>query len=119
MMGADDEQIAKARSKAKGQISFYGSTPAYRVVLDHMGVGDLHPELNRLSKQGKWLEMMALVTDDMLDAIGVSGTPAELGAKLVARNGSFADRTMVTLYDETGDPDALADLVGAVRDAAG
>jgi probable F420-dependent oxidoreductase len=118
MMGANDEQIARARSKAKGQISFYGSTPAYRVVLDHMGVGDLQPELNRLSKQGKWLEMMGLVSEDMLDAIGVSGTPAEVGAKLAARNAPFADRTMLTLYDETGDPDALADVVRAVREAA-
>jgi probable F420-dependent oxidoreductase len=118
MMGANDEQIAKARSKAKGQISFYGSTPAYRVVLDHMGVGDLQPELNRLSKQGKWLDMMKLVSDDMVDAIGVSGTPAELGAKLVARNNPFADRTMLTLYDETGDPDAVADLVRGIREAS-
>jgi len=118
MMGASDEQVATARAKARGQISFYGSTPAYQVVLDHMGVGDLHPELNRLSKQGKWLDMMKLVSDDMLDAIGVSGTPAELGAKLVARNASFADRTMLTLYDETGDPEAVADLVRAIRAAA-
>jgi probable F420-dependent oxidoreductase len=117
MMGSDDEQIRQARSKARGQISFYGSTPAYALVLDHMGVGDLHPELNRLSKQGKWLDMMALVTDDMLDAIGVSGTPAEVGAKLVARNRAFADRTMLTLYDETGDPDAVAELVRAFREA--
>jgi len=117
MMGADDAQIAKARDKARGQISFYGSTPAYRVVLDHMGVGDLHPEWNRLSKQGKWLEMMALVSDDMLDAIGVSGTPSDVGAGLAARNAGFADRTMLTLYDETGDPDALDDLVRAAREA--
>ena len=117
MMGASDEQIATARSKAKGQISFYGSTPAYKVVLDHMGVGDLQPALNRLSKQGKWSEMMALVTDDMLDRIGVSGTPAEVGAKLVARNRGFADRTVITLYDETGDAGAVAELVRAMRDA--
>jgi len=117
MVGAGDEQIRTARNKAKGQISFYGSTPAYKGVLDHMGVGDLQPELNRLSKQGKWLEMMGLVTDDMLDRIGVSGTPAAVGAKLVARNRAFADRTMITMYDETGDPDAVADLIRAMREA--
>jgi probable F420-dependent oxidoreductase len=118
MIGANDEQIQKARSKARGQISFYGSTPAYRIVLDHMGVGDLHPELNRLSKQGKWLEMMGLVSDEMLDEIGVSGTPAEAGARLAARNGPFADRTMLTLYDETRDPEAVPDLVRALRAAS-
>jgi probable F420-dependent oxidoreductase len=118
MVGGDDEQIATARNKARGQISFYGSTPAYQVVLDHMGVGAIHPELNRLSKQGKWIDMMKLVSDDMLDQIGVSGTPAEVGARLAARNGGFADRTMLTMYDETGDPDAITDLIAALRGAA-
>jgi probable F420-dependent oxidoreductase len=117
MMGSNDEQIQTARNKAKGQISFYGSTPAYQVVLEHMGVGDLHPELNRLSKQGKWFEMMGLVTDDMLDDVGVSGTPAQLGTQLITRNGGLVDRTMLTLYNETGDPDAVADLVRSVREA--
>ena len=115
MLGANDEQLERARGKAKGQISFYGSTPAYNVVLEHNGWGDVHQELNRLSKQGKWFEMMALVTDDMIDAIGVCGTPAEVGAKLRERNGPYADRTMLTMYDETGDPDAVADLVHAIK----
>jgi len=117
MVGGGDEQVQTARNKAKGQISFYGSTPAYQVVLEHMGVGHLQPELNRLSKQGKWFEMMGLVTDDMLDDIGVSGTPAQVGAQLVARNGGLVDRTMLTMYNETGDPEAVTDLVRAIREA--
>ena len=116
MLGTNDEQIATARNKAKGQISFYGSTPAYKVVLDQEGWGDIHSELNRLSKQGKWFEMMALISDDMLDTIGVSGTPAEVGRKLLERNAPFADRTMLTLYDETGAPDALAEVVSTVHE---
>ena len=118
MMGANDEQIEAARNKAKGQISFYGSTPAYKVVLDHEGWGDVQPRLNRMSKEGKWFEMMGLITDDMLDAIGVSGTPAEVGRKLRERNAPWADRTMLTLYDETGDPDAVTDLVKAIQQGA-
>jgi probable F420-dependent oxidoreductase len=115
MMGANDEQIAAARNKAKGQLSFYGSTPAYKVVLDYEGWGDIQPELNRMSKEGKWFEMMSLIDDDMLDAIGVSGTPAEVGRKLLERNAPYADRTMLTLYDETGDPDAITDVVEALH----
>lgn len=115
MMGANDEQIASARNQAKGQLSFYGSTPAYKVVLDHEGWGDIQPELNRLSKQGKWFEMMGLISDDMLDTIGVSGTPGEVGAKLRERNTAYADRTMLTLYDETGDADAITDVVKAIQ----
>ncbi len=114
MIGDTDAEISAARAKARGQIAFYGSTPAYRVMLEHHGWGELQPTLNRLSKEGRWMEMMALVTDEMLDVIGVSGRPAEAGRRLRARN-AFADRTSLVLYNET-EPDAVVDLVRAFRE---
>ncbi len=114
MLGNDDEQRAKARDGARAQLSFYSSTPAYRVMLDHHGWGDIQPELNKLSKQGKWLEMMGYITDEMLDVIGVVGTPAEAGAKLRERN-RFADRTSLIVYNETGEPDAVTQLIQSAR----
>ena len=115
MIGCTDAEIATARMKAKGQIAFYGSTPAYRIMLDHHGWGHLQPELNRLSKLGQWHEMIALVTDDMLDAVGVAGRPAEVGRRLRARN-AWAERTSHVLYNETA-PDAVADLRRAFTEA--
>jgi probable F420-dependent oxidoreductase len=117
MIGGSDEEIARARDKARAQIAFYGSTPAYKVMLDHHGWGDLQPELNRLSKEGRWAEMAARVTDEMLDIVGVSGTPYEAGMKLRARN-SFAERTNLVLYNET-EPEAVVDLVSAARPSSG
>jgi len=107
MVGQTDEQIAKARSDARAQIAFYSSTPAYRVVLDHHGWGDVQPELNRMSKEGKWL--------DMIDAIGVSGRPSEIAAKLRARN-DFAQRVTLVLYNQAG-PDAVTDIVSGLHAA--
>jgi probable F420-dependent oxidoreductase len=115
MVGRTDEQIARARGNAKAQIAFYGSTPAYKVMLDHHGWGDLHPELNRLSKLGQWGEMIGMISDEMLDVIGVSGTPSAVGKALRARNG-FAERTSLVLYNET-DPDAVQDIVAAFHGA--
>jgi hypothetical protein len=115
MIGSTDEEVAAARAKAKGQIAFYGSTPAYRVLLDHHGWGHLQPELNALSKQGRWAEMIALVTDDVLDAVGVSGRPAAAGRALRERN-AWADRTSLVLYNET-DPAAVVDVVRAFKGA--
>ena len=110
-VGSNDEEIQAARTKAKGQISFYGSTPAYRGVLERHGRPDLQPELNRMSKEGKWLEMIAKIDDDLFDAIGVSGTPSQVGGRLRERN-DFADRTTLMLYNET-DPDAVRDVIAA------
>jgi probable F420-dependent oxidoreductase len=112
MVGGNDEEIAKARGNAKAQIAFYASTPAYRVVLDHHGWGDLQPELNRLSKEGKWLEMIGFVSDEMLDAFGVSGTPDQVAKKIRRRN-DFADRVTMVLYNEAG-PEAVTDIVRSI-----
>jgi hypothetical protein len=79
----------------KGQIAFYGSTPAYRGVLDLHGWGPLHEELNRLSKTGQWEAMSALITDEVLDAFAVTGTGNEVAAKLRQRYGGLFERMAV------------------------
>jgi len=50
--GDTDEELADATRKVRGQIAFYGSTPAYRGVLELHGWGELQSELNALSKTG-------------------------------------------------------------------
>ena len=57
--------------------------------------------------------MLALVSDEMLDAISVGGTPAAAGRALRARNAAF-ERTSLVLYNET-EPEAVADLVRGFR----
>ena len=45
-------ELEAATLGVRGLLAFYGSTPAYRPVLDVEGWGDLQPELNALSKTG-------------------------------------------------------------------
>jgi hypothetical protein len=49
--GNTEEEMAAAAAGTRKRIAFYASTPAYRGVLDLHGWGDLHVELNALSKQ--------------------------------------------------------------------
>ena len=63
--------MAAAAKAVRQQIAFYGSTPAYRPVLELHGWGDLQPELNTLSKRGEWVKMGELIDDDMLNAFAV------------------------------------------------
>ncbi len=74
---ADMEQAARA---VRAQLAFYGSTPAYKPVLDLHGWGELHGELNRLSKQGRWDEMGDLIDDEVLTTFAVVGSPEEVPA---------------------------------------
>ena len=65
----DEAELSAAAVGTRKQIAFYGSTPAYRKVLELHGWGDLHDELHRLSKQGDWDGMGALIDDEILDDI--------------------------------------------------
>jgi len=94
-------------------LAFYGSTPAYRPVLDVHGWGDLQPELNALSKQGRWAEMGGLITDEVLHTIAACGRPAEIAAHIRRRCDGIADT--VCLYQPGPIPtQTLAEIVDAL-----
>ena len=108
---ADDEDaFARSVAAARKQLAFYGSTPAYRPTLDCHGWGDLHLELNRMSKQGRWDEMADLIDDEVLEAIAVVGPRNEIAAKLRARLDGIADGVSLT-HNRMPDPGHWADVV--------
>ncbi len=90
--GSDDEQMAKAAAGTRSQIAFYGSTPAYRPVLELHGWGALGEELNALSKQGDWATMADKIDDDVLNTFAVVGSPETIGAELSNRYGDVISR---------------------------
>ncbi len=83
--GNNDEEIEKAQTATRQQIAFYGSTPAYRKVLEIHGWGGLQDELNALSKQGKWVEMGGLIDDEILNTFAVVGSPQDIAPELGRR----------------------------------
>jgi probable F420-dependent oxidoreductase len=90
--GTNDQELEAARRGTKQQIAFYGSTPAYRGVLELHGWGELQSELNRLSKQGEWEAMGELVTDDVLETFAVVAEPEDVPDRMLARYGDVIDR---------------------------
>src|SRR6266545_1593571 len=62
----DERTFELAVAAVRERIAFYGSTPAYRGVLDLHGWGELQSELLRLSKQQRWDTMAGLIDDRIL-----------------------------------------------------
>ena len=108
--GADDEEIERNRQATKQQIAFYGSTPAYRPVLDCHGWGDLQPELNRLTKLAKWGEMSALVSDELLEAVAICAPIGKVADRVRARAQGRASRVSLVAH-WARDPDLWDDVV--------
>ncbi len=118
-VGETDEQVEAASRGVRGLLSFYGSTPSYRPVLDVEGWGDVQPELNAMSKRGEWTAMSGLITDEMVDTIAVRGRPDECARELVRRFGSAADRVCLYFPGYEMSDERLARLVSAIGEAVG
>jgi probable F420-dependent oxidoreductase len=106
---ADDDHSASILS-ARSTISFYGSTPAYRPVLDHHGWGALGDELHGLSRQGRWDDMATLIDDEVLHTFYAVGDVSEVAATLRARFGDVVDRLQIAVGERGRDA-----LVPALR----
>jgi probable F420-dependent oxidoreductase len=93
----DEAERAAGTQLVRNQIAFYGSTPAYRPVLELHGWGDLQGELNAITKRGEWDKLPALINDEVLNAFAVIGTPEEAVAELKRRYGDVVTRITLNL----------------------
>jgi probable F420-dependent oxidoreductase len=92
-----EEEIAEGVALVKQQIAFYGSTPAYRPVLDLHGWGNLQEELLAMTKRGEWDRMGELIDDELLHTFAVVGTPEDAIAEVKRRYGDICTRITLTL----------------------
>lgn len=112
--GANEQEMAASADATRRQIAFYGSTPAYRAVLEHHGWGDLQTELNSLSKRGEWVEMGRLVDDEILRTFAVVAEPSGVAAGLKERFAGVVDRvSFYAPYDS--DPDTWLPVLEELR----
>jgi probable F420-dependent oxidoreductase len=119
--GRDEQEMEAARAAGRWLLAFYGSTPAYRPVLEVEGWEHVQPELNRLSKSGRWEEMPRMIDDAMLKTLAAVGTPKQVAADILDRFGGEVDR--VAFYPPQalshGTLGELVDELGRIRTEGG
>ena len=117
--GRTAEERAATRAAVAQQISFYGSTPAYRPVLDERGWGDLQTELNAMSKRGEWEQMADRIDDEVIAAFAiVTDDPDDVGHAMLERFGAVAPSVRVSLYPTwIPDTQALEAIQATLADA--
>jgi probable F420-dependent oxidoreductase len=71
-----------ARAAARRSLAFYGTTPAYEPPFMLGGWGEVPPQLRRAFREKDHARMDALITDEMLDAFVLAGTPDEVASRL-------------------------------------
>lgn len=111
--GRDEAEFQRSEKAIKERIAFYGSTPAYRGVLEAIGVGELQSELNTMSKQGRWEEMGTLITDNIVKEFAVVGEPGAIAPEMLRRYGAFTDRTSASF--PVADEEQRGAIIAALR----
>jgi hypothetical protein len=104
IVGATKEEREAQREAIRRQVAFYASTPSYRTLLALHGWETQGERLSALASRGRWDDMSALVTDEMLSEFAVEGrTLAEAAAALRARYDGLLDRTAFYMPFVEGD----------------
>ena len=100
---------------ARRLLAFYGSTPAYRPVLEVHGWGELQPELHAMTKQCRWAEMGGLISDEVLHTIAACGTPAQIADHIRGRVAAAEGLSDTVCLYQPG-PIAVEVLAGIVEE---
>ena len=113
--GTDDDSVARERERFRALLAFLFSTPAYWPSLELFGWHDLGPELQQLTRAGRWQDMAGMMRDDVLNEFLVSGRYDELPEALHARYAGLVERITLTVADDTTHDAELAAALTAIR----
>lgn len=112
--GPDDAAVSAAMDQVRGHVAFYGSTRTYLPILALHGLEELAARLHALSVEGRWHEMPALVSDDVVRLFAACGTYVEIAEAVGNRFGGAADS--IELDFPPGTPAGLQrELLGDLR----
>jgi probable F420-dependent oxidoreductase len=109
--GPDDAAVARRFEWVRQRVAFYGSTPAYYPVLAAHGLEDLGHKLNALTRQGKWHEMAAEVSDEVAHLFAAVGRHDQIVKAIETRFGGLVD-ALTLRADGAGEvpPDLVQDI---------
>jgi probable F420-dependent oxidoreductase len=89
--GTDAAALAKAMDRLRERIAFYCSTRTYFPVLALHGLEELGRKLHRMSVAGRWQDMAAEISDDIVRIFAACSTYDGLAQAIAERFGGAAD----------------------------
>jgi probable F420-dependent oxidoreductase len=89
--GPDANTVAAGMDWVRRRVALYGSTRTYMPILALHGLEELGLKLHAMSIAGRWNEMPAEVSDDVVRIFAACGTFGEVTKAIEARYGGLAD----------------------------
>lgn len=108
---ATQEALAPKVRDARARIAFYASTPSYVAAFEHLGLADLSNTCKVLSREKRWEELPALISDEVLHQFVTIGRYDEIADKLIGRFGGVVTNIEFSIAAKTeAERQLLADM---------
>lgn len=114
--GADRREMAESRESIRANMAFLYSTPAYWPTLELHGWGEVGRRLHQMTREGRWGEMAAQITDEMMDRLTTSGPYDEIGHRLKERYSGLASRILFALPRDPARDRQVARVVAELKE---
>lgn len=108
-----DEDGDAARATARGVVAFNSTVKTYRPILSHHGWDEHGDRIREAWLGGDFGAATKAVTDEMLEAIALAGTPDEVRAQFADRHEGQFERTL--LWTPFGGLDAVIRVIETFR----
>jgi alkanesulfonate monooxygenase SsuD/methylene tetrahydromethanopterin reductase-like flavin-dependent oxidoreductase (luciferase family) len=105
------------REKIRQMLGFLYSTPAYWPSLELFGWKDRGERLHRMAAEGRWSDMTALISDEMLDAFVPTARYGEIADVLRECYAVLTDWVMLPMPVDPSDDAEAAKAVARLRGA--
>jgi probable F420-dependent oxidoreductase len=115
--GADDATVAKNLEWVRVRVAFYGSTRSYFPVWEQHDLQDLGAKLYRMSVDGKWNEMAAEISDDVVHLFAAVGRHDQIVSAVEQHFGGVSDAITETITDGA-EPGLSAELIQELQGLA-
>src|SRR5271167_635578 len=89
--GPDVKTVAEGMEWVRKRVAFYGSTRSYLPILALHGLDELGLKLHAMSLEGRWNDMTAEVSDDVVRIFAACGSYDEIAQAIDQRFGGLAD----------------------------
>jgi probable F420-dependent oxidoreductase len=118
IIAAVSDDADRAREDAKRQIAFHATVRTYDRIIDLHGFTEVAAQIRELWKKFDLAGMTALVTDEMLETMGIAGDVHDCRDQLAA-HATSADRLLLGAPVVATDSGALRDYHAALLEAFG
>lgn len=113
--GASHAAARQERENARQLLGWLYSTPAYWPSLELFGWKDRGERLHQLSREGGWEQMVAMVSDEMLDTFVPTAPFADIARVLGEWYGGLANAILLSLPADTAHDQEVSTAVARLR----